>query len=36
MPLKHLKERYSDPGLLAKYLGLNKKPLRKLAGDIGR
>ncbi len=36
LPLKRFKERYYDPGLLAKYLGRNKKPLRKLAGPIGR
>ena len=29
--LKQLKERYYDPGLLAKYLGFNKEPLRKVA-----
>jgi WD40 repeat protein/uncharacterized caspase-like protein len=27
--LKQLKERYYDPGLLAKHLGFNKEPLRK-------
>ena len=29
--LKQLKERYYDPGLLAKYLGFNKEPLRQVA-----
>ena len=29
--LKQLKERYYDPGLLAKYLGFNKEPLRPVA-----
>jgi WD40 repeat protein len=29
--LDQLKERYYDPGLLAKYLGFNKEPLRKVA-----
>jgi len=29
--LKQLKERYYDPGLLAKYLGFNKEPLREVA-----
>ncbi len=28
--LKQLKERYYDPGLLAKYMGFNKEPLRKV------
>ena len=28
--LNQLKERYYDPGLLAKYLGFNKEPLRKV------
>jgi WD40 repeat protein/uncharacterized caspase-like protein len=28
--LKQLKERYYDPGLLAKYLGFNKEPLRQV------
>ena len=29
--LKQLKERYYDPGLLAKYMGFNKEPLRQVA-----
>ena len=29
--LSQLKERYYDPGLLAKYLGFNKEPLREVA-----
>jgi WD40 repeat protein len=28
--LKQLKERYYDPGLLAKYLGLNREPFRRV------
>ena len=29
--LRQLKERYYDPGLLAKYMGFNKEPLRKVS-----
>jgi WD40 repeat protein len=30
IPLKQLKEQHYDPGLLAKYLGINKEPLRTM------
>jgi WD40 repeat protein len=33
IPLKQLKGQRYDPGLLAKYMGLNKEPLRKLQGS---
>ncbi len=33
--LNQLKERYYDPGLLAKYLGFNKQPLRQVAAFEG-
>jgi WD40 repeat protein len=33
--LSQLKERYYDPGLLAKYLGFNKQPLRQVAAFEG-
>jgi hypothetical protein len=32
IPLKHLKEVRYDPGLLAKYMGFNKEPLRTIQG----
>jgi WD40 repeat protein len=33
--LKQLKQRYYDPGLLAKYLGFNKEPLRSVSAFTG-
>lgn len=36
LPLSHFRECYYDPGLLAKHLGWNKEPLRKLTkGKLG-
>jgi WD40 repeat protein len=32
IPLKELKGNYYDPGLLAKYMGFNKEPLRQVGG----
>jgi WD40 repeat protein len=33
LPISQAKERYYDPGLLAKYLGFNKEPLRNMPAN---